>query len=122
MPGCLSQRRFSDRVSPMKVPFAPAAVFLLALTAPALLGADDYVLGPDSKKQEGVPQGEITKYTFADSKIFPGTWREYWVYVPKQYDPAKPACVFICQDGIQYNAPTVFDNLIAKQEMPVTIG
>lgn len=68
------------------------------------------------------PKGEVTKYSFESSKIFPGTFRDYWVYVPKQYDPAKPACVFVCQDGIQYNAPAVFDELIAKKEMPVTIG
>ena len=39
--------------------------------------------------------------------------RDYWVYVPKQYDPAKPACLYVNQDGIQYNAPEVFDELIA---------
>ena len=68
------------------------------------------------------PKGEVTKYSFESSKIFPGTFRDYWVYVPKQYDPAQPACVFVCQDGIQYNAPAVFDELIAKKEMPITIG
>ena len=82
----------------------------------------EYPLTEDSKPQDGVPQGEVLKFTFAASKIFPGTTREYWVYVPKQYDPAKPACVFVCQDGVQYSAPVVFDNLIAKGEMPVTIG
>src|SRR5467141_2078730 len=56
---------------------------LLAIALPA---ADEYPLGPDSKAQEGVPKGEVTKYNFDKSKIFPGTWREYWVYVPKQYD------------------------------------
>jgi len=68
------------------------------------------------------PKGEVTKYSFEASEVFPGTVRDYWVYVPKQYDPAKPACVFVCQDGIQYNAPAVFDQLIAAGEMPVTIG
>lgn len=73
--------------------------------------------------QEGaIPQGEVTKYSFAESKVFPGTIRDYWIYVPKQYDPDKPACVYVNQDGIQYNAPQVFDELIAKKEMPVTIG
>lgn len=48
--------------------------------------------------------------------------RDDWVYVPQQYDPAQPACVFVCQDRVLYNAPTVFDNLIHKREMPVTIG
>jgi hypothetical protein len=54
----------------------------------------------------------MTKYTLDTSKVFPGTVRDYWVYVPWQYDPAKPAWVYVNQDGIQYNAPAVFDRLI----------
>ena len=38
--------------------------------------------------------------------------------MPKQYDPARPACLYVNQDGIQYNAPNVFDELIDKKEMP----
>src|SRR5437016_637104 len=68
------------------------------------------------------PKGEVAKYSFDQSRIFPGTVRDYWVYVPKQYDPAKSACVYVNQDGIQYKAPEVFDELIAKKEMPITIG
>jgi gluconolactonase len=98
---------------------ASLLVLSFAATVPA---ADDYVPGPDSLPQSGVPRGEVTKYTFDHSKIFPGTTRNYWIYVPKQYDPAKPACVMIFQDGIEYKAPTVFDNLIAKKEIPVMIG
>jgi enterochelin esterase family protein len=81
-----------------------------------------YVLGPDSKPQEGVPKGKVTKHEWKESKNFPGTSHDYWVYVPAEYDGKTPACVFVCQDGIQYNAPVVFDNLIAKKQMPVTIG
>src|SRR5688572_32540556 len=83
---------------------------------------ETYPVDPDSEAQAGVPQGEILKFTFANSKIFPGTWREYWVYVPAQYKADKPACVYVNQDGIQWKAPTVFDNLIHNKEMPVTIG
>jgi sugar lactone lactonase YvrE/S-formylglutathione hydrolase FrmB len=80
------------------------------------------------------PTGEITKHTFADSKIFPGTTRDYWVYVPKQYDGKTPACLWVNQDGVQFGAvklnqqqtaaagPGVFDQLIESKEMPVTIG
>jgi gluconolactonase len=78
--------------------------------------------GPDSKVQPGVPVGEVIKGTFEGSKVFPGTWREYWVYVPKQLDRAKPAPVMIFQDGLQYDAPIVFDNLIAKKEIPPMVG
>jgi enterochelin esterase family protein len=55
--------------------------------------------------------------------------RDYWVYVPKQYDPAKAAPVMVFQDGWSYASPTgqfrapiVFDNLIAKGAMPAVIG
>lgn len=68
------------------------------------------------------PQGEVLKFSFDKSKVFPGTVRDYWIYVPRQYDPAKPACLFVCQDGVQYDAPKAFDQLIAAGEMPVTIG
>jgi sugar lactone lactonase YvrE/enterochelin esterase-like enzyme len=69
-----------------------------------------------------VPKGEVTKYTCDQSKVFPGTTRDYWVYVPRQYDPGKPACVYVNQDGVQYKAPEVFDELIARKEIPVLIG
>jgi sugar lactone lactonase YvrE/enterochelin esterase-like enzyme len=83
---------------------------------------ETYPPHPDSQEQPGVPKGEVLEFTFENSKIFPGTWRQYWVYVPAQYTPDKPACVYVNQDGKQWNAPVVFDNLIHKKEMPVTIG
>ena len=73
-----------------------------------LIAAETYSPGPDSQVKAGVPQGELVKYDFAASKIFPGTTRNVTIYIPKQYDPAKPACVFVDQDGVQFNAPTVF--------------
>src|SRR5262249_2330187 len=62
------------------------------------------------------------KVSFEKSRIFPGTYRDYWIYVPSQYKADKPACLYVNQDGIQWQAPIVFDNLIHKKEMPVTIG
>ena len=76
----------------------------------------------DTPADTSPPKGEVHKYTFEQSKIFPGTVRDYWIYVPKQYDPAKPACLYVNQDGIQYQAPEVFDELIHQKEMPVVIG
>ena len=91
--------------------------------------AADYTLGTDSMPQEGVPQGEITKHSWDQSSIYPGTETDYWVYVPAQYSADEPACVMIFQDGEAYleaegqvRATTVMDNLIHKGEMPVTIG
>jgi gluconolactonase len=95
--------------------------FTLA-TVPILRGAETYRPGRDSKAQPGVPVGEVLKFSFAESTIFSGTHREYWVYVPAQYTPEQPACVYVGQDGIRFEAPVVFDNLIHRKEMPVTIG
>ena len=83
---------------------------------------ETYPVDPASEEQAGVPKGEILKFTFTNSRIFPGTTREISIYIPAQYKADKPACVYVNQDGIQWKAPTVFDNLIAKNEMPVTIG
>jgi enterochelin esterase family protein len=90
--------------------------------------ADDYKPGPDSMRQEGVPKGAVTKGRWV-SKVFPNTVREYWVYVPAQYDGKRPACVMVFQDGGgwvkedgDYRVPVVFDNLIHRREMPVTAG
>jgi enterochelin esterase family protein len=90
-------------------------------------GSEPYELGEDSKKKQGVPEGIITKYHLADSIAFPGTSRDYWVYVPKQYDPAAPAGLMIFQDGGLYlfdmmEANIVLDNLIYKNEIPVVIA
>lgn len=104
------------------------ALLLSSLATAAARAADDYPLGPDSQRQEGVPQGAVTKHTWT-SKIFEGTVRDYLIYVPAQYDKAKPACVMVFQDGAgyakedgQFRVPVVFDNLIHKRQMPVTIG
>ena len=83
---------------------------------------ENYPIDSASVEHKGVPKGEILKFTFENSKIFPGTTREVTVYVPAQYRANMPACVYINQDGVQWNAPTVFDNLIHQKEMPITIG
>jgi enterochelin esterase family protein len=84
-------------------------------------------LGPDSFHQPGVPRGIITTHRHIGTGAFPGVARDWSLYVPAQYDPAQPANLVVFQDGRFYlsddfNAPAVFDNLIARGEMPVTIG
>src|SRR5687767_9216331 len=99
------------------------AIFILSQTSLfAQAPIDNYPVDPASVAQPGVPKGEVLKFTFDHSTIFPGTWREYWIYIPAQYRPDKPACGYVNQDGIQWNAPTVFDRLIHRKEMPITIG
>lgn len=87
-----------------------------------------FTLGPDSQRQPDVPRGAITKHEWR-STIFPGTVRDYWVYVPAQYTAERPANVMVFQDGGGYvsedgetRAPIVFDNLIHQGKLPVTVG
>lgn len=87
-----------------------------------------YEPGPESQPQADVPQGKVTKHVWK-STIFADTIREYYVYVPQQYDGIQPACVMVFQDGHEYvrgdgavRAPVVFDNLIHSGDLPVTVG
>jgi sugar lactone lactonase YvrE/enterochelin esterase-like enzyme len=89
---------------------------------PAYPAENPYPPGPDSKKQEGVPHGELLKGVFDQSKIFPGTTRDYTVYLPQQLDRSKPAPLMVLQDGGGYSAANVFDNLIHKKEIPALVG
>lgn len=73
--------------------------------------------------------GTLSKHKFSQSRIFPGTERDYWVYVPEQYDSNQTACLMVFQDGHAYvkpdghdRVPERFDKLIAANEMPITIG
>jgi len=83
-------------------------------------------LTADSQSHPNVPQGEVLGPFEWKSTIFPGTVRNYWLYVPRQYDAAKPACVFVVQDGLgraqAWHLPVVLDNLIHQKEIPVQIG
>ncbi|MBA4062420.1 MAG: esterase [Isosphaera sp.] len=111
---------------PRLLPAAGLAALLVCSAAPA---ADDYAHGPDSVPHPDVPKGKVTQHRWKTSKVFEGTERDYWVYVPAKYDGKTPACLMVFQDGAtyanekgQYRAPVVFDNLIHKGEMPVTVG
>ena len=86
----------------------------------------EFPIHPDSLRQDGVPAGEVLGPFEMRCETFPGTVRNYWVYVPEQYSPRSPAATCVCQDGLGlangWKLPVVFDNLIHKKEMPVTVG
>lgn len=73
-----------------------------------------------------IPKGDIHGPFVWKSNIYPGTERNYWIYVPKQYDPAKAACTMIVQDGLSrandWRLTSSLDSLIALKEIPVIIG
>lgn len=105
---------------------------LVLFTVPVLAAPQDdqYTLGPDSQIQKSVPQGKVIQMpAWTNSKIYPGTTRDWWIYVPAQYKAEQPANVMVFCDGGgfvkldgPFRVPVVFDNLIAKGQMPVTIG
>lgn len=88
-----------------------------------------YKLGPDSLEMEGVPHGRLVGPSVLPSEAYPGTQHTYWVYVPAQYDAAKPADLMIFQDGQAFldmngsvRAPNVLNNLIYRRELPVMLA
>ncbi|MCA9269900.1 MAG: SMP-30/gluconolactonase/LRE family protein [Planctomycetales bacterium] len=79
--------------------------------------------------QSDVPAGKITSGKFDASQVFPGTVRDYSVYVPAQYTPDKPAALMVFMDGAGYvnpqgafRVPALLDTLIHEQAMPVTVA
>jgi enterochelin esterase-like enzyme len=115
----------------MRIPLSFLLLNFLLPAPIAFAAATDnvYQLGPDSLPQEDVPKGKVIGPLTLASGVFTNTTRNYWIYVPAQYDPSKAACLMIFQDGHafvnpqgEYRIPNVFDNLIYRREMPVTIG
>ncbi len=108
--------------------------FLLPLLAslalaPTLFAADSFKAAPEHEINAAVPHGTLTKMPPWQSKIFDGTERDWWVYVPAQYKPDGSAAVMVFQDGHDYagekghwRVPVVFDNLIASGAMPPTVA
>jgi gluconolactonase len=98
------------------------------LAAGPLPAQTEYPLSRDSERHAGVPAGAVSAHEIR-SEVFPGTVRDYWVYVPAQYRPDTKAAVMVFQDGGgfveedgRWRVPVVFDNLIHEGEMPVTVG
>lgn len=104
--------------------------FLSTITAICSAQQPSYPTPPEAIRKEGVPIGRLTRDSFADSKIYPGTTRDYTIYIPTQYDSrGEEAALMVFQDGDGFcndrngsRAHIVFDNLIHEQAMPITIG
>jgi enterochelin esterase-like enzyme len=109
----------------------PRFVFTLSrhlrpfLLTPLIAFAEpEFPLTADSKPQPGVPAGTMVKdaYVAVEQSVFPGTEREYQIYLPHGFDKTKPVPFMVFQDGVIYQAPVVFDNLIAKKDIPPLVG
>jgi len=104
-------------------------VFFLITTLPLFSQEKSTLDSPVRTTQQGVPKGKITNGVFADSNLFPGTVRDFSVYVPAQYDPSSPARLMVFQDGPSYlkadgpfRVPIVLDNLIHQKVLSPTIA
>ena len=100
-------------------------IFTFALCCTAGVKIDEKAMFPlteDSKQKDGVKYGEWVEAKFSGSKIFPGTERKVWVYVPAEYDGKTKACVVVLQDGPQFHIGNVISNLLAKGEIPMMIA
>ncbi|MBX2840234.1 MAG: cupin domain-containing protein [Flammeovirgaceae bacterium] len=104
-------------------------IMLLTLVFSIGNAQDNYELGNSSKRYDGIPKGTIKKFSWESTIVYPNTVRDYYVYVPEQYNDATPAALMVFQDGHayvkedgNYRVPIVFDNLISQGKIPVTIG
>ena len=102
---------------------------ILSLGFVSLGQAADYSPGPLAKRQPDVPKGRVIQAKWTNCKHFPGTERDYWIYIPAQHDGTQPANLMVFQDGGGFvsenghtRVPIVFDNLIHRGELPVTVG
>jgi len=100
-----------------------------ASLAVSAIADDEFVESVLHRENPSIPHGTVTKMPPWESKIFAGTTRDWWVYVPAQYKPEQAAALMVFQDGHDYvnlkgnwRVPIVFDNLIASGDMPVTIA
>ena len=113
----------------MRLLLSASLALLSAASAPHIFAADDFVESPDHRVNESIPHGTVTQMPQWESKVFPDTVRDWWVYVPAQFKPDGSAAVMVFQDGSGYKnttgdwrMPVVFDNLIAKGDMPPTVA
>lgn len=93
--------------------------------------AGEYPHTAESLEQAGVPKGKLLGPFEFHSKVFTGTVRQYWIYVPANYkakSKIKPS-LLVFQDGQRatnpkgsLRVPTVLDNLIHQKAIPQTIG
>ena len=88
---------------------------------------EPYQPGHDAQAKPGVPEGRLQAQRHVGRSVYRGVERNVQVYVPAQYDAARPAGLIVFQDGSGYlgpetNARTVLDNLIHARAIPVTIA
>lgn len=76
------------QVAALMVPIKNRIMSLALFGRLAYLSAESQCQGQETSPASGAPTAEVSQHVFPDSQSFPGTHRDYWFYVPRQYDPA----------------------------------
>lgn len=99
-------------------------LWLLASLLTFASAEPDFPLTGDSQPKPGLPKGEWIdgRHVSPAEGPFPGTSRDYRLYLPAGVDRARPLPFMVFQDGVVYQAPVVFDNLISRKEIPAMAG
>jgi gluconolactonase len=113
-------------MSPVRL--LPLIISVLVMHTSSIVAAEDDQ-GPDSQEQADVPKGTVQEFAWKQSTVYPGTERQYWIYLPPAFDKTRSYPLIVFQDGGgavnpkgQYRAPVVLDNLIHKKEVPAMVG
>ena len=85
---------------------------------------------PEASPGDDVPRGELVKFpAWSQSRVFPDTLRDVWIYVPQQISPGSGPALMVFNDGLAYadpagavRAPLVLDSLIHAGDIPPTVG
>jgi enterochelin esterase family protein len=103
-----------------------------ALIAAAMVATGSTIAGAAPPPQQQIaarPSARLQGPFELHSRIYPGTVRRYWVYVPADYDPARPPNLLVFQDGQRavnpdgtLRLPAKLDDLIRVGSIPSTLG
>ena len=91
-------------------------------TPPTLI--EFYKNNPEMMPHEGVPKGTLRQMPEFSSRIYAGTKRNWWVYIPAGIKPGDRPAVMVFQDGAgaKNYSSVMMDNLIAKGDIPPMVG
>jgi len=76
-----------------------ALLCTLSFAVLPLWAGEDYKFGPDSEEQPDVPKGTVKDFKWTESKIYPGTVRNVWIYLPPNFNAETEYRLMIFQDG-----------------------
>ncbi len=85
---------------------------------------DAYSMPSEVNDPAGGLKGNLSSQGQLESKVFAGTTREWWIYLPPNLKPDTECALLVAQDGQWQRGwmSNTLDNMIAKGEIPPTVG